>query len=191
MFKKTADLAEEGTPKEDECNYDVQDHIHNHRHYQGAVDHGDDYDLGLEKDDRDDVGLDERDDDLGREEDYRDDVGDLSLPIGWSEPRLPCSGCERCSSSLLNRQNAQTITLHPNLIHMGTCEMFLMNICCSKVGMHGTDKHLYEGWLFFIEHHAVTFDRAETHAKAFYQFSQKMLDFVQYFEEQIISKSHI
>ena len=82
---------------------------------------GDD-DLGGEGDDRDDVGLDDHDDDLGGDD--GDDVGDLSVPIGWSQPRLPCSGCERCSSSLLNRQNAQTITLHPNLIHMGTCEMF-------------------------------------------------------------------
>ena len=61
--------------------------------------------------DDDDV-LDDRDDDVG--EDERDDVGDLSLPIGWSQARLPCSGCERCSSSLLKRQNAQTITLHPH-----------------------------------------------------------------------------
>ena len=34
------------------------------------------------------------------------------LPIDWSQTRLCCSGCDRCSSSLLKRQNAQTITLH-------------------------------------------------------------------------------
>ena len=86
---------------------------------------GDD-DLGGEGDDRDDVGLDDHDDDLGGDD--GDDVGDLSVPIGWSQPRLPCSGCERCSSSLLNRQNAQTITLHPNLIHMGNVQHLFSNI---------------------------------------------------------------
>ena len=107
----------------------------------------DDCDDDLEGEDSDDVGLDDHDDDLGGEEEDGDDVGDLSVPIGWSQPRLPCSGCERCSSSLLNRQNAQTITLHPhivniehlNLIQMGASEIFLhisMNICCSKVRMH-------------------------------------------------------
>ena len=78
---------------------------------------GDD-DLGGEGDDRDDVGLDDHDDDLGGDD--GDDVGDLSVPIGWSQPASPAQDVSdappRCSTVRMHKQSLCIPIL-------STCEM--------------------------------------------------------------------